>query len=374
MKLAASDAKMDGAPITSGTRLRIEGLTKRYGAVTALAELALTVEPGAFQALLGPSGSGKTSLLMSVAGFLTPDRGQILVNGRDVAGLPPEKRNFGMVFRRYALFPHLSVIDNVAFSLRARGVGRAERRRRAGTAIDMVRLTGMEERLPQALSGGQQQRVALARAIAFQPDLLLLDEPLSALDRALRSELQSELRGLQRRTGLTCLYVTHDQDEAMSMADSVAVMSAGRIRQIGVPGELYERPHSRFVASFLGKSNFLTFEPVGRDGDAVAGRVGGQTILHRGSGNMGSPLLLALRPEKLQIVPPGPVEAGWNVADAHVIDASYLGNAVEFVADAGPLGQLAVRAPAPDAALAQPGRPVRLAWRVDATVEILPDA
>jgi putative spermidine/putrescine transport system ATP-binding protein len=365
---------MDGLPIASGTRLRIEGLTKRYGQVVALADLALTVAPGAFQALLGPSGSGKTSLLMSVAGFLTPDRGRILVNGRDVARLPPEKRNFGMVFQGYALFPHLSVIDNVAFSLRVRGIGRAERRRRAGEAIDMVRLTGMEDRLPQALSGGQQQRVALARAIAFQPDLLLLDEPLSALDRALRSELQSELRGLQRRTGLTCLYVTHDQDEAMSMADVVAVMTAGRIRQIGAPGDLYERPSSRFVASFLGKSNFLAFETLGRDGDVVAGRVGGQTILHRSPGGADGTLLLALRPEKLQIVRPGPVGAGWNAVDARVIDASYLGNAVEFVADAGPLGHLAVRAPSSDAALAQPGRPIRLAWRTDATVEILPDA
>ena len=353
---------MDSLPNSTGTRLQIEGLSKRYGPLAALDDLSLNVEPGAFQALLGPSGSGKTSLLMSVAGFLTPDRGRIVVNGRDVAGLPPEKRNFGMVFQGYALFPHLSVLDNVAFSLRARGVARAERHRLAGQAIDMVRLTGMEHRLPQALSGGQQQRVALARAIAFRPDLLLLDEPLSALDRALRSELQSELRSLQRRTGLTCLYVTHDQDEAMSMADVVAVMTAGRIRQIGAPGDLYERPNSRFVASFLGKSNFLH-----RD---AHGRVGGFPVLHDGTAGA---CLLALRPEKIAIAGPGHATTGWNVVDAQVVDVSYLGNAVEFVADAGPLGRLAVRAPSSDAARAQPGAALRLAWHCDATVEILPD-
>jgi putative spermidine/putrescine transport system ATP-binding protein len=355
------------------TELRIEELSKRYGQLAALENLSLTIAPGNFLALLGPSGSGKTSLLMSVAGFLTPDSGRILVNGRDVAGLPPEKRNFGLVFQGYALFPHLSVLDNVAFSLRARGVGRAERRRRAGEAIDMVRLTGLEARLPQQLSGGQQQRVALARAIAFGPDLLLLDEPLSALDRALRGELQSELRGLQRRTGLTCLYVTHDQDEAMSMADVIAVMNAGRIRQIGPPGDLYERPASRFVASFLGRSNFFAIDVVGRDGDAIAGRIGGQIVYHRGGGVSGERKLLSLRPEKLFLAPPGAPEPGWNAIDASVVERVYFGNAVEFMVDAGAFGQLAVRAAASAAGTAQSGEPVRLAWRTDATVEIHPD-
>src|SRR5262245_12640707 len=224
----------------SGTGVVLDGLTKRYGTIVALDNLSLTVEPGAFQALLGPSGSGKTSLLMSVAGFLTLDVGRILVNGSDVSGRQPEERNFGMVFQGYALFPHMTVLDNVAFSLRARGVPKAERHKRAGTAIDMVRLTGLEKRLPRELSGGQQQRVALARAIVFEPDLLLLDEPLSALDRQLRGDLQWELRALQRQIGLTCLYVTHDQEEALSMADSVAVLNRGKLIQVGAPSDLYE--------------------------------------------------------------------------------------------------------------------------------------
>src|SRR4051812_37453612 len=210
----------------AGTELEVRHVSKHYGNLRALDRLSLKVEPGCFHALLGPSGSGKTSLLMTIAGFLAPDRGEILVNGRDVVPLPPEKRNFGMVFQGYALFPHLSIVDNVSFALRARRIGKAERRRRAGHAVDLVRLSGLEDRFPHQLSGGQQQRVALARAIAFQPDLLLLDEPLSALDRSLRAELQKELKALQRTTGLTCIYVTHDQDEALSMADTVAVLAA----------------------------------------------------------------------------------------------------------------------------------------------------
>ena len=351
--------------------LRVEGVTKRYGPMLALDNLSLTVEPGRFQALLGPSGSGKTSLLMSVAGFLRPDSGRILVNGRDVSALPAEKRNFGMVFQGYALFPHLTVLDNVAFALRARNVGKTERRRRAGEAVDMVRLSGLEDRLPRQLSGGQQQRVALARAIAFAPDLLLLDEPLSALDRALRSELQSELRDLQRRTGLTCLYVTHDQDEAMSMADSVAVLTGGRIVQIGSPVDLYERPGSRFVASFLGKSNFIPVTVTGHDGGCAVCRRGDVTLHH--AGDVSGDVLLTLRPEKLSIVAAGFAEGNHNIVTATVTEVTYLGNAVELVAHAGALGPLIVRAPSSAASLARHGSTIRLAWRHDATVAVLQD-
>jgi len=354
------------------TELQVQSLVKRYGNLLALNDLSLSVEPGAFQALLGPSGSGKTSLLMSIAGFLRPDSGRILVNGNDVVHLPPERRNFGMVFQGYALFPHLTVLDNVAFALRARGVSVQERRKRAGAAIDLVRLTGREDHYPRQLSGGQQQRVALARAIAFQPDLLLLDEPLSALDRALRSELQTELRSLQKTTGLTCVYVTHDQDEALSMADVVAVLTAGRIVQIGSPVELYERPASRFVASFLGKSNFLELERVAQDGDVVIGKRGDTVVRHRGGAADGS-VLLTLRPEKIAIAD-APQMPGQNVIGARVLDVSYLGSAIEMIADAGPLGQMIVRAPASDIGRVQQGRDINLAWREDATVAIKPDA
>ena len=361
---------------SSGTRLVLDGLTKRYGALLALDDLSLTVERGSFQALLGPSGSGKTSLLMSVAGFLALDEGRILVNEREISGLLPEQRNFGMVFQGYALFPHLSVLDNVAFSLRARGVGKAERRRRAGTAIDLVRLTGLESRLPRQLSGGQQQRVALARAIAFEPDLLLLDEPLSALDRQLRGELQWELRALQRQTGLTCLYVTHDQEEALSMADSIAVLNNGRLIQIGRPSELYERPASQFVASFLGKSNFLDLEVIGGDGDGIVCRRGEMTIVHRDGGARrasGSSMLLALRPEKVGILSGGTPDPGCNTVAAEIVDVSYYGSTIEMLAEASALGRLLVRAPASLAAtIAVPGRRVTLTWPADATVEVRP--
>jgi putative spermidine/putrescine transport system ATP-binding protein len=360
----------------SGTRLILEGLCKRYGAVRALDDLTLTVEPGSFQALLGPSGSGKTSLLMAVAGFLALDRGRMLVDGREISRLQPEQRNFGMVFQGYALFPHLTVLDNVAFSLRARGVPRAERNKRAGTAIDMVRLTGLEHRLPRQLSGGQQQRVALARAIAFAPDLLLLDEPLSALDRQLRGELQWELRALQRQTGLTCLYVTHDQEEALSMADSIAVLNGGRLMQVGTPSELYEKPASQFVASFLGKSNFLDLEVVGGDGDGTVCRRGETTIVHRDGGARraaGSSMLLALRPEKVGILAGGTPDPGCNAVAVEIVDVSYYGSTIEMLAEASALGRLLVRAPASLAApIAEPGRRITLTWPPDATVEVRP--
>jgi putative spermidine/putrescine transport system ATP-binding protein len=362
-----------GARADAGARLELAGLTKRYGSLLALDDLSLTVEPGSFQALLGPSGSGKTSLLMAVAGFLTLDSGRILVNKFEISGLQPEQRNFGMVFQGYALFPHLTVLDNVAFSLRARGVAKQERRRRAGAAIDLVRLTGLEGRLPRQLSGGQQQRVALARAIAFQPDLLLLDEPLSALDRQLRGELQWELRALQRQTGLTCLYVTHDQEEALSMADSIAVLNGGRLIQIGTPSELYERPVSRFVASFLGKSNFLVLRVVGANGERTICRSGDLTIHHRGKpAQPGVELLLALRPEKLGILS-GEANPDWNTVQAEVVDISYFGSSIEVLAEAPTLGRLLVRAPAEQAiALAEPGTRIALTWPADATVEVRP--
>jgi putative spermidine/putrescine transport system ATP-binding protein len=357
-----------------GTRLELSSLTKRYGTTLALDNLSLVISPGSFQALLGPSGSGKTSLLMAVAGFLSLDRGSVRINGIEVSGLRPEQRNFGMVFQGYALFPHLSVLDNVAFSLRARGVARTERYRRAGAAIDLVRLTGLEARMPRELSGGQQQRVALARAIAFSPDLLLLDEPLSALDRQLRGELQWELRSLQRQTGLTCLYVTHDQEEALSMADSIAVLNRGRLIQVGAPNELYERPESRFVANFIGKSNFLNLRVIGLEGDSAVCRSGDQTVRHRGSSaQIGVEMLLALRPEKITILRGTEVDPNWNAVEAEVVDVSYFGNSIEFVAQALTLGRLLVRAPAGDAvALAQPGRSIKLTWPTNATVEVRP--
>jgi ABC-type Fe3+/spermidine/putrescine transport system ATPase subunit len=232
-------------------------VTKRFGNVTAVDALDLTVRNGEFLSLLGPSGCGKTTTLRLIAGFEQPDEGTLLIGGRDVAGLPPYKRDVNTVFQSYALFPHLSVADNVAYGLRQRGLGRRDRRRRAVEMLQLVRLSGVEERKPRELSGGQQQRVALARALIMSPRVLLLDEPLGALDLKLRKELQVFLKTLHADVGITFVYVTHDQEEALAMSDRVVVMNLGHIEQLGSPQEIYDAPGSRFVADFIGETNFI---------------------------------------------------------------------------------------------------------------------
>ncbi|MEU0809936.1 ABC transporter ATP-binding protein [Streptomyces sp. NPDC005970] len=251
-------------------------MTTSYGGFTAIDDVHLEVGAGEFVALLGPSGSGKTTLLMSVAGFETPSGGRILVDGDDVTRLPPHRRGFGIVFQRYALFPHLSVARNVEYPLRMRGLPRAERRRAVREALDLVDLGPFAERRPHQLSGGQQQRVALARALVFRPPVLLMDEPLGALDRKLREQVQLEIRRLHRELGTTVLYVTHDQDEALVMADRIAVLKDGRIEQYDTPTGMYEAPASEFVAGFLGRTNVIAAKVVsggpGRATVAVADR------------------------------------------------------------------------------------------------------
>ncbi len=245
---------------TSGGKsplVRIEGVTKRFGEVTAVDGVSLHIDEGEFFALLGPSGCGKTTLMRMLAGFEAPDGGRILLNGQDMAGLPPHQRPTSMMFQSYALFPHLSVEQNIAFGLARQGWARAAIGPRVEEMLSLVRLEGLNRRKPSQLSGGQAQRVALARALAPGPRILLLDEPLAALDRKLREETQLELRALQRRLGVTFLVVTHDQDEAMVMADRIAVMRAGTIAQVGPPKAVYERPASRYVAEFLGEANLF---------------------------------------------------------------------------------------------------------------------
>ncbi len=232
--------------------LRLDGVTRRFGAVTALHEAWLRVAEGEFVTLLGPSGCGKTTLLNLIAGFLDADGGEIFVGGRLVTQTPVWERDIGLVFQSYALFPHMDVARNVGYGLRARGVDAAEAAKRVAEALALVRLSALADRRPRQLSGGQQQRVALARALVISPRLLLLDEPFSALDRNLRAEMQVELKEIQRRLGVTTIFVTHDQGEAMSMSDRVAIMSEGRILQIGAPEEIYRRPAHRFVAGFIG--------------------------------------------------------------------------------------------------------------------------
>src|SRR5687767_11695204 len=249
-----------GSASVSEAALRLAGIEKRYGATVAVAGVDLEVRDGEFVTLLGPSGCGKTTTLGLIAGFFAPTRGEIYLKGRPVADLPPFRRDIGVVFQDYALFPHMTAGENVAFGLKMRNLPKAEIAQRVREALDLVQLAGLAERAPLQLSGGQRQRVALARALVIRPTVLLLDEPLSNLDLKLREEMRVEIAGLQRRLGITTVFVTHDQGEALVMSDRIAVMNAGRIEQIGEPAEIYERPATRFVAEFIGRMNFFTRE------------------------------------------------------------------------------------------------------------------
>jgi putative spermidine/putrescine transport system ATP-binding protein len=305
-------------------RLRIDGVSKRYGEVDAIRAVTLDVADGEFVVLLGPSGCGKTTTLRVVAGFAEPDSGSVALGGRDITRLPPWKRNAGLVFQNYALFPHLTVAQNVAFGLEMRKVGTAETARRVGDALQLVRLEHLAQRLPRQLSGGQQQRVALARALVFHPDVLLLDEPLSNLDAKLRQDVRVEIRELQRKLGLTTVMVTHDQEEALTMADRLVVMQDGAVRQVGTQQDLYERPCDRFVASFVGRSSFI-------EGEIEApGR-----FRSRGGLNLAcpaaalGPATLALRPERI-LLEAAPQAAVDNNLPGVVEFVSYLGATVDM--------------------------------------------
>ena len=287
--------------------LRLNGISRAYGAHTALHPLDLTVRGGEFIALLGPSGCGKTTALNSIAGLLPLTAGSIELDGTRIDTQPPEKRGFGMVFQNYALFPHLSVRRNIAFGLRMRKVPRAETERRVGAVLDLVRLAEHAHKLPSQLSGGQQQRVAIARAIVLEPPLVLMDEPLSNLDAALRLDMRAEIRRIHQEFGLTTLYVTHDQEEALSLADRLVVLNLGRVAQIGTPAELYESPRNAYVAAFMGYRNILNLRAQSVDG-GVATVVGeGMRLVGSVSGSVsqGSTVQVAVRPEDLKIAADG---------------------------------------------------------------------
>ncbi len=283
---------------TASAALSLRGVTQRYGAVTAVDDVSLDVAPGEFFALVGPSGSGKTTLLMLVAGFERPQAGTVLIDGRDVGAVPPQDRNIGVVFQNYALFPHMTVEQNVGFPLRMRKMTRAQQAERTAAALDLVRLSNKARQYPAQLSGGQQQRVALARALVFGPPILLLDEPLGALDRALREEMQIELKRIQRELRITVITVTHDQVEAMSLADRIAVMNDGALQQIDTPQRMYTSPATRFIARFVGESSFLR-ATVGPDARHVV--VAGTTIPIAEPATVGEPVELALRPEVVEL-------------------------------------------------------------------------
>jgi putative spermidine/putrescine transport system ATP-binding protein len=362
----------------TGHALGLRGLTKRYGSFTAVEDVSLEVARGEFLTLLGPSGSGKTTILMAVAGFVAPSGGTILLDGADITPLPPEKRNFGMVFQGYALFPHMTVAENVAFPLRVRGLSRADRDARVRAALDLVQLSAFADRLPKQLSGGQQQRVALARALVFDPALLLLDEPLSALDKKLRAELQEELKALHRRVGRTFVNVTHDQEEALSLSDRIAILNHGRLVQAGAPGDLYEHPRTRFVADFLGKSNFLegtvrTPAPGGFTLDAGAAALAVRLPQGHGAPAAGTRALLSLRPEKIALLAED--EAAENEVPGRILAWSYLGAGFALRIEVEGLGEIRATLPAWQSALAPAeGLPVRLGWSAEAAVPVEEDA
>ncbi|MFN4017580.1 MAG: ABC transporter ATP-binding protein [Reyranella sp.] len=316
--------------------LLIEGVAKRFGEVVALDHVSLRVAQGELLTILGPSGSGKTTLLKVVAGFETPDDGRVAVGGADITSLPPAKRDIGMVFQNYALFPHLSVAANVAFPLEMRNVAKPEIERRVGEALAMVELKGYEARLPRQLSGGQQQRVALARAIVFNPRLLLLDEPFGALDRKLRETMQLEVRRLQRRLGLTTIFITHDQEEALVLSDRIAVMNRGTIQQIATTTEIYERPANDFVADFVGESNIF-HGTIGAPGTVTLD--GGRTLQVRSDKPVGTKVGVLMRPERF-------APSGANAFAGEVIESVYLGTSFKLrLACDGGL-ELLVRQPA----------------------------
>jgi putative spermidine/putrescine transport system ATP-binding protein len=307
-----------------GSRIDVRGVARRFGRVSVLEDLHLSIEPGEFLTLLGPSGSGKTTLLQMIAGFQPVDAGEILVDGAPIQGVPSHLRGFGMVFQNYALFPHMTVSQNVAFPLRMAGVDRASSNRRVAEVLDILHLSAHAHKLPQQLSGGQQQRVAIGRAIVKRPRVVLMDEPLSALDRRLRESTLVEIRDLHRTLGMTVIFVTHDQGEALALSDRIAVLEAGRIVQLGAPMELYRRPANKFVAGFVGESNIIDVDVMQcRGGIAtVKDHAGNVFDVAAGSQSMASgPAAVLVRPERVAIVPAGTPHA----LRATVTEAVFLG-------------------------------------------------
>jgi spermidine/putrescine ABC transporter ATP-binding subunit len=345
---------------------------KKYDAIAALDGVTITFREGEFFGLLGPSGSGKTTLLRAIAGFVTLDRGRVLIDGQDVSGVPVHARNIGMMFQNYALFPHMSVAENVAFGLEVRGRPREEVAQRVKEALAMVRLGGLEQRKPKQLSGGQQQRVALARALVTRPKVLLLDEPLGALDKHLRQEMQVELRRIQRQVGITTIFVTHDQEEALTLSDRIAIFNFGRIIQEGAPMEVYERPVTKFAAGFLGEANFLqgrvtSLEPNGLA--RVALEIGGEASCRLVDGAVGQTALLALRPEKITLAPNG--GAGINAVRGRVLDVVFSGNSTTYRITVGDQIMTLFRQNLAQGTVA-PGSEVVLSWSPDHLVQVTP--
>jgi len=348
--------------------MELVGLTKRYGDERVVDAVNALIRPGEFFSLLGPSGSGKTTTLLMIAGFVAPDSGAIRVDGADLTHVPPQRRGLGMVFQNYAIFPHLNVFENVAFPLRARRVPKTELHQRVENALALVRLERFAQRYARQLSGGQQQRVAIARAIVFHPSIVLMDEPLGALDKNLRYDMQVEIKEIQQRLGMTVVYVTHDQEEAMNMSDRIAIMNHGRIVQLGPPGEIYERPSNAFVGRFLGEANLLegTIEQAA-DGLAALRTRDGTLLRARYEGPLGTQRLASLfvRPEKLSF---------GNLPDANRVEGvvhrrSFLGSMIRTVVRLGPTTELTIDQPnLANGGGPEVGAPAAVSWPIAHTL------
>ena len=348
----------------AGSHVEFVAVKRRFGAVAAVDGVSLAICPGEFFTLLGPSGSGKTTLLQLLAGFQEPDEGQVWLDGREVSALPPFKRDIGVVFQSYALFPNMNVFENIAFPLRVRGVGRAELRERVASALSLVQLDGLEKRRPAQLSGGQQQRVAFARAVVFEPRLLLMDEPLSALDAKLRRSMRGEIKALQRKLGVTVVYVTHDQDEALAMSDRIAVMNKGRVEQVDTPDALYEKPDSRFVADFLGEANLIEATVVAQDNMLMTeASVGEHRFRARARERLepGAPIAIAIRPERIDV---DPAASRDNSAPGLVESSIYGGDHTLVRVDIG-AAVISLKLPIATAGLAASGERIRIGWPVE---------
>ncbi|MDX1875433.1 ABC transporter ATP-binding protein [Mycolicibacterium sp. 120266] len=366
-------------PATTDGSVELHGLTKAYGSAVAVDNLSLHVQAGEFLSLLGPSGCGKTTTLRMIGGFEFPDDGTITISGRNVENLPPHKRPVNTVFQAYALFPHMKVADNVAYGLRRSGVPKAEMSDRVSRALDMVRMTAFANRKPAQLSGGQQQRIALARALVNRPAVVLLDEPMSALDRKLREEMQVELKLLQQELGTTFIFVTHDQEEALSMSDRIAVMNDGRIEQIGTASAVYDSPESAFVADFIGRQNSFTGTISSFDPTGVNVRTAGLSLYSTrpAKGDVpaaaGAAVTAAIRPESVLVTEQAVTEsspesstAGVNVVSGVLLGVSELGHSLQLVVHTGSEDRILARLPRSSNPPTELGAPVSCSWSADA--------